>query len=297
MTTKEIKVRNKLNYSDEVLQKEWSEVEDKITLFQNQFKETATQEDIGIASEASIFLIDKFNPLFKKYITLFKYGQIDFDDFEMKQFVSLFMDDYSLKKALNRKKQSTPFRKDIYKKFNFILETYGAVNEEDILNDLHICFLIMAKRYKPVGKNFCAYLYNCFRYEVARHIKSFIKNPINVPYKLLQYEDCLNGDDEIFLHVDNYHEDNEGLPDHTWVTGKSCSDIFSCLSALQRKILVKYYLEDWNDRQIAEATGLHINTINNKRREAIKIVADRTNVDLSTLKHKRKSGKKASLSI
>lgn len=187
-------------------------------MFQKQFGTGVDNTDILIAKDASNYLIAKFSPLFRKYITLIKYGQIDFDDFEMKQFVTLFIDDYELKKALGRKKQKAEYKADIYKKFNFVLETYGALNEEDILSDLNMCFLVLCKRYRNVGKNFCAYVYNTYRYEIARHIKAFIKNPINIHYKMLHYEDCINGESDYktnnFYH-DNYHEDAMGLPDYT----------------------------------------------------------------------------------
>lgn len=291
-------INKKYDIDNELSQKEWHDIEENIMLFQKQFETDANEYDILIAKEASDYLISKFSPLFRKYITLVKYGQIDFTDFEMKQFVSLFIDDYDLKKALNRKKQKSEYKAEIYKRFNFVLETYGFLNDEDILSDLHMCFLQLCKRYRQLGKNFCAYVYNSYRYEVARHIKNFIKNPINIHYRVLKYEDCINGKDDYKLnqyHEDSYHEDSMGLPDYTWINGQGCSDIFSDLTSIQRKILIKYYLEDWNDKQIAQHTGLHINTVNQKRRVATEIIALKTGVPLNSILRSRKSGKKASL--
>lgn len=290
-------MEKKYNIEDEISQQEWKLIEDNVILFQQQFKDDASLEDIALADEASEFLINKFSPLFRKYITLLKYGQIDFDDLEMKQFVSLFIDNYELKKALNRKKQKSEYKAEIYRLFNFILETYGLLTEEELLSDLNMCFLQLCKRYKQVGKNFCAYVYNTYRFEVARHIKSFIKNPINIHYKLLQYEDCMNNNKILDLYEDNYHEDEMGLPDYTWINGQGCSEIFSGLSSIQRKILIKYYLEDWNDRQISEHTGLHINTVNQKRRQATEHIAKKTGIQIELILRSRKSGKKASLPL
>ena len=86
-----------------------------------------------------------------------------------------------------------------------------------------------------------------------------------------------------------------GLPYYTWINGQGCSDIFSDLTSIQRKILIKYYLEDWNDKQIAEHTGLHINTVNQKRRVATELIANKTGTPLDSILRSRKSGKKASL--
>lgn len=287
----------KYDINDKISQQEWQNIEDNVILFQQQFKEDASSQDRYLANEASEFLLSKFSPLFRKYITLLRFGQIDFDDVEMKQFVSLFIDNYELKKALNRKKQKAEYKAGIYKMFNFILETYGSLSEEELLSDLNMCFLQLCKRYKQVGKNFCAYVYNTYRYEVARHIKSFIKNPINIHYKVIQYEDCINGELNNNHYEDSYHEDEMGLPDYTWVNGQCCSDMFSELTSIQRKILIKYYLEDWNDRQISEHTGLHINTVNQKRRGATELIASKTGIDINLILRSRKSGKKASLPI
>lgn len=103
----------------------------------------------------------------------------------MKEFIVLFIDDYELKKALYRKKINAANRAEVYAKFNFVIETYGKVAEEDIVADLNMCFLTLAKRYKAIGKNFCAYVYNTYRHEVARHIKKFINNPLSIQYKII----------------------------------------------------------------------------------------------------------------
>lgn len=280
--------------------RDWNDIENNVITFQKQFTEDATDIDMENAKVASDYLVSKFSPLITKYKVLLKSGSIDFTDTETKQFISLFIDEYELKKALNRKRIKSHFRAEIYKKFNFIVGSYGTISERDMLNDLNMCFLQLCKRYRQVGKNFCAYVYNSYRYEVARHIKKFIQNPLTIEWKILAYEDCINGEDDYKLnqyHEDSYHEDNMGLPDYTWINGQGCSDIFSSLSAIQRKILIKYYLEDWNDKQIAEHTGLHINTVNQKRRIATEIIANKTGMPLSSIVRSRKSGKKASLPI
>ena len=289
------------NENDEKIEQritEWAEIENLVLAYQKQFKEDATNKDIQIAKESVSKLLIRFSPFFKKYITLLETGQINWNDMEMKQFISSFVDDIELKKALGRKKQSAVYRNEIHQKFNFIVETYGSLEEEDMLLDLQSLLLTIAKRYEQIGKNFCAYVYNSYRYEVARHIKKFIKNPINITYKNLRYEDCINGTNDYEIHnsyEDNYYEDLTGIPNMSWIQGQNCSDLFSCLTPLDRKILVKYYLEEWKDGQIAEHLGMHINTVNQKRRSAAKVIADNLGLDLNSIKRTRKSGKRAIL--
>lgn len=277
---------------------EWTEIEDLVLKYQAQFKDDADNNTKTEAKEAANKLLERFSPFFKKYVTLLKTGQVDWDDTEMKQFISNFIDDIELKKALARKKQRAYYRNEIHQRFNFIIETYGELTEEEILLDLQTLLLIIAQRYKQMGKNFCAYVYNSYRYEVARHIKKYIKNPLNISYKNLQYEDCINGTSDFEIqnsYEDNYYEDLTGIPNTAWIQGQNCSDIFSGLSPLDRKILVKYYLEEWKDGQIAEHLGMHINTVNQKRRSAAKVIAEKLNLDLNSIKRTRKSGKRAVL--
>lgn len=277
---------------------EWTEIEELVLKYQAQFNEDADNITKTEAKESANKLLERFSPFFKKYVTLLKTGQVDWDDMEMKQFISNFIDDIELKKALARKKQKAHYRNEIHQKFNFIIETYGELSEEEILLDLQTLLLIIAQRYKQMGKNFCAYVYNSYRYEVARHIKKYIKNPLNISYKNLQYEDCINGTSDFEIqnsYEDNYYEDLTGIPNTSWIQGQNCSDIFSCLSPLDRKILVKYYLEEWKDGQIAENLGMHINTVNQKRRSAAKVIAEKLNLDLNSIKRTRKSGKRAIL--
>ena len=268
--------------------REWNEIEELVLNYQY-YLITEKKPIINPANE----LLERFSPLFKKYLSLIKYNQIDFNDMEQKSFVSLFIDDRILRRMLNRKVTPNSYKSDIYQKSNFIKETYGINNEEDILYDLYICFLNVARRYKQIGKNFCAYLYNVYKHEVARFIKAYIKNPLSIPYKNFQYEDFINGSEDALIieeQESSYYESLTGLPDMSWILGDTCSCDFLFLSPLQRKIIIKYYLEDWSDRQIAESMGIQTSSINSKRREALSLLCQHFNVEQSSLKRMRKSG-------
>ena len=268
--------------------REWNEIEELVLNYQNYLVLKDKEQTVNPSFE----LLERFSPLFKKYLALIKHNQIDFNDMEQKSFVSLFMDDKILRRMLNRKVTPNSYKSDIYQKSNFIKETYGVNNEEDIMYDLYICFLNVARRYKQMGKNFCAYLYNVYKHEVARFIKAYIKNPLSIPYKNFQYEDFINGSEDMLIieEQDSYYESLTGLPDMSWILGETCSNEFLLLTPLQRKIIIKYYLEDWSDRQIAESMGIQTSSINSKRREALNILCQHYDVDPSTLKRMRKSG-------
>ena len=281
--------RKKFEPTEQEIQ-EWNEIEELVIKYQQYIN---SEENKELCKSITSELFNRFTPLFKKYILLIKHNQIDFNDMEQKKFTSLFIEDTILRRMLNRKVTPVQYKSDIYQKSNFIKETYGTNSEEDILYDLYTCFLNVVKRYKQVGKNFCAYLHNVYKYEVARFIKAYIKNPLSVPYKNFQYEDYINGQEDGFFAEDqehSYYESMTGLPDSLWISGSTCANEFSFLSPLQRKILIKYYLEDWSDRQIAESLGVQTSSINSKRREAVHILCEYYDIDPSTLKRVRKSG-------
>ena len=265
-------------------------------MYKAQFKPNATEEDKVNSDKASVQLLKRFAPLFKKYLVLLKTAKIDFEDREQKAFVKIFIGDKQLKNALKRDRITAKFRHPIMLKFNFIKETYGSLSEDEILTDLYTSFFTLLKRYKQMGKNFCAYLHRSYNYEVGRHIMKFTKNPANIPYRTVEYEEymesSLDGTIESCFE-DSIYENNMGIPDISWINGSSCSDIFACLTNLERKLLIKYYIEDYNDRQIAEEFGMRVNNVNQKRRRAVVKLAVETGVDITKIKRSRKSGKKA----
>lgn len=292
--------KERFKVSDDEFEKreaDWALVEELVLTYQKQFEEGATELDLVNAKKAAEKIVEKFSPLIKKYMTLLRTGQIDWNNMETKSFISNFVDSRESIRALNRKKQTSKFRDHIHMKFEFIVKTYGQIPEEEMLTDLQSLLLLKAQKYQQMGKNFCSYLYNSYKFEVSRHIKKFIKNPLNIPYKNLQYEDFMNGENDnvASFHEDNYYEEATGVPGLEWVNGVSCSEVFSCLSNNDRKILVKYYLEDWNDQQIATALGMHINTVNQRRRSATKKLAEELGIDITDIKRTRRSGKKAIL--
>lgn len=263
-----------------------------------QFNENPTPQDIATSNTAGTRLIEKFTPLFKKYLTLIQTGQIDFQDKEMKRFVVCFLPEAHLKAALRRDHQSKDIRHDILARFNFVKETYGSQSKEEILSDLQMCFFVLAKRYKQMGRNFCGYLYNVYLYEVVRHIQAFIKNPSNIHYNKMEYEDYMKNNEEKAADrefEDRMYENSMGLPDSSWISGLNCSDVFGSLDPFERKLIIKYYLEDYNDRQIAEEFCMPINACNQARRKATFKLADALGVPYSMIKRNRKSGKKALL--
>lgn len=277
---------------------EWDEIDRLIEIYQK-----SGNESIASAREesdrAATLLLEKFSPVFKKYITLLKTGQINFSDTEQKQFVALFMDEKHLRKALASKNPiDYSTRQVIQYKFGFVKETYGTLDEEEILTDLYVIFFILARRYRKTNRSFCCYLYNAFRYEMFRHIKSFTNNPANIYYKNISYEEVtldgglqlVNESEKIPDIESDLSTDEDGQLTSAWVAGLACSEIFRELTPLERKILEMYYVKNMSARQIADTFHIHTNTCNKRRHEAIKKLADKLGIDPSTAIRTRNIG-------
>lgn len=277
---------------------EWYDIENLVIKYQSMFnhdKNTEmSKEEIAEAKAAAAELLLRFSPLFKKYQMLIKTCHIDFNDYEMKRFILMFLGEPSLKAAIKRKKQALEYKQQIVRRFNFVKETYGQQSNDVILSDLQTSLLTLARRYKQIGYNFCAYVYNSYSYEVSRAIKKYINDPTNITYKNCPYEEYMltyvDTTSEDYLE-DKSYENALGIPDMSWINGEACSETFSMLSMIERKILIKYYLECYNDRQIAKEFCLNINTCNQKRRAIVKKIADKLGFDLSTIRRSRNSGK------
>lgn len=280
-----------LTLSNEERLQQWDEVEGLVLTYQQYLHDPTEHKR---SQEAANLLIQMFSPLFKSYITVIKYNQIDWTNKEQKLFVAQFIGDRSLRSFLtsSKRKSSSETKAKIYEAFNFVAVTYGALSEEEILSDLYICFLTLMKRYKQTGKNFCAYVANVYHFEVSRHIKKYTSNPLAVNYKTCTYEDSTNGEDAESVYEDTYYESFVGLPDITWINGETCDELFDGLTTLQRKILIEYYLEDYNDGQIGEHTATNIGTINGKRRKAINDICEKLNIDPDSIPRQRKNGRK-----
>lgn len=275
---------------------EYNHIEELVMKYKKQFEEDCTEATKREADAASTELLERFIPLFKKYIKNIKNSKIDFKNPEVRRFVTCFLGDEHLKAALHKKDISNTVKAEITQRFNFVTETYGRLDEEEIMIDLQMLLLVLAKRYKQMGFNFCAYVYHTYSYEVVRHIMKYIKNPGNIAYKANDYEEwAKNHENDIidFGFEDRIYENEMGMPDSSWIAGLTCSEEFLCLTPFQRKLLVKYYIQEYNDRMIADDMDSHINTVNQKRRQSCEQLAEAFGIDPSKIKRNRKSGLKA----
>lgn len=239
---------------------EWQEIEELVIQYQKCFYDQSP-ETLRKSQQASEELILRFQPLFSKYIRILTKGEINFYDPETRAFVFSFIDKATRSHYPHNKK-------DIVYKFKFIIKTYGALTSKEILSDITEIFMKLLKRYKQVGRSFCGYLYNAFHHEMSRHVKKFIANPINITYNLDEYKEYVDAYQLIDDFIADYHDKKEVLG-LEWINGTECEIFFKDLSVMDRKILMEYYINDQNDKEIGDNFGIDMNTANKRRRKAL----------------------------
>lgn len=205
------------------------------------------------------------------------------------------MGNEAMQRALSSKKPNAEMKMLIDRKFNFIVEGYGHQPEEDIYGDMYIIVMSLAKRYKDTGRSFCCYIYNLFKYEMFRAVQAFQEDPANIHYKVAELDDenVKSAMDDYSSIEDIIAEDDQGLPNTDWIRGDACSDLFKQFTPEERMIFSKYYLQNWNDNQVAMLLGIHINTANQKRKAITKKLCNLMGVDPSEVHRHRNSGRKA----
>jgi len=225
-----------------------------------------------------------------KYYTLLRYGRIDFDNRDIRRFVSLYMEDENMRKQMIPFYQYAPVKREAIRLMTDLAEQLKIMSDEDLLQDLRMLLLQQAKRYKKQGKKktFTGYLYNSFRYELKRHLDRLLKDPLSSRKERKKgYADDRSADEDSIIQLDDtifikrpIIEMNEELG-YGWIQGILCSPLFEDLSVAQRLILKLHYLERMTDGEIAERMGIHINTVFRQRKKAIQLLEQKMRKDRS----------------
>lgn len=218
-----------------------------------------------------------------KYYRMLRFGKLDFKDYDSRAFISLFIEDRILGKALFQSYQYRPVKQAAVRKLGTIVESLKVLEDEDLKQDLRVLFLQQAMRYKKTNRSFGAYIYGSYRFAVKNYIKKIQKPAepyIHMPKDLMRVADDQLKDDEsevdlkdsIFAEAPMIMMDEE--LGNSWVRGLTCGEEFKDLTPLQRLIIKLNYYDGWSDGRIADKMGIHINTIFRQRTKANKTVKE-----------------------
>lgn len=207
-------------------------------------------QELGDAEE----LISQFSNFLNKYMNLIQSETIDFKNYDIRYFLSLYITDKSLSKNLRgHRKYHTPETISVaYNIVNKIHRKLRFHTKEEIYHEILIPFLHCAQDYKEIGVGFDKYLYKSYKYELKRHLDEMEWDVLdfngNTGMEIAiedEWESSI--EEEFFLEMDENFE----LSDPRWVHGNKSEAPFSDLKPHERYILVKYYYEKNTDKEIA----------------------------------------------
>lgn len=233
-------------------------------------------------------LLKSFNLFIYKYANFLAYGVYDINNYSLRSFISLYIDNKPFRKQLNAYK----YKPYIQQQFGSYAVSTSMLFRKYSFNDLYnecVCVLLnMAKRYKDTRPSFHNYVFRCFHYELERSLKPLIKDvltKIQLPYELhsnsrvLEYNHideaieeinkkvCIKNSTSLTQNDDYSIKELESL-NFNWINGITCSDDFLELTQFEREILISNYILKKTDAQIASELGLCRATVNRKKAHA-----------------------------
>jgi RNA polymerase sigma factor (sigma-70 family) len=227
-------------------------------------------------------VIKKYHFFIMKYHKLISKGYFDYKNYDIKIFLCCYISEEELRRNLKRGKFHS---KEIKEKVDLVIKNIrkgfseydidrNSENPKDELYNELVCILLEChKNFKENEIGFEKYLYKSFRYKLKRicdkKMQQVIIKQKSDPYKEDMAEEKMEMEDEIDFLYNN----------RLFLNGINCEFPFEEMSYLERFILVKYYVNEMTDKEIAKECGYHPKYINFLRNKLLK-----------ELRRKRKNG-------
>lgn len=211
-----------------------------------------------------------------KYYDLLRYGKIDFSNKDIRKFISMFAYDRELRNKLKPFYQYADTKAATIKIVLNLVDRFKKVEDEDLLQDLRLLLLQQAMRYEKQGEKitFCGYLYNSYRYAIVNNYKWLFQDLLYSPNTELvgdiaEYAHDESSDIEIedaWFFEDVYFKNEKEELGFNWIHNTTATFPFNKLSVYERTILFLSYEKGNTDKEVAEITGYHEDTIFSHRK-------------------------------
>jgi DNA-directed RNA polymerase specialized sigma24 family protein len=223
-------------------------------------------------------LLKKYANFIQKYYQLLTTGDVNFQNYDIRMFLSYFIPDPALRKELRRGKyHSKRCKKEAKAVAEKIRQVFSELSKEEILHELIILFLKCAKKYKQKGTTFSKYLYKTYRNDLKEKILELRKQ--NKPKGTVYYFDPVyrnqkqESEDQLIKRMDApFHielDEDLALNHPLWLTGYYATNPFRQLTREERLILAKYYYEKCTDKEIGRLLGRNPKSIHRIRKKLI----------------------------
>jgi DNA-binding CsgD family transcriptional regulator len=237
-------------------------------------KEVIQYQQTGDATQ----LLKKYDNFIKKYYQLITTGDINFQNYDIRMFLSYFLPDPELRKELRKGKyHSRKCKKEAKNAAEQIKHAFSELSKEEILHELIVLFLKCAQKYQKKGTTFSKYLYNAYRHELKRKVLELWKQ--NKPNRTIYYFDSVyknqkqESEDQLIQKIEapfRIELDEDLVLNHPlWLKGYYANDPFKQFTREERLILAKYYYEEYTDKEIGRLLGRNPKSIHRIRKRLI----------------------------
>lgn len=229
--------------------------------------------------DAAQALLDAFEGYITKFYNVIRKGKVAINDRDIREFVKLYMKNEYCRRHIHQFKRMPLVQQEIYLVSDSIKNLCQPYSDEELLNEIYVAFLTMAKRYQsPDGKpRFHAYILQAFHYQLRRQLQTLVSDPLVFKMaKNVKYfdEDWENAQDQYGAHdMDIFEnetptftieEEFDAINDN-WVLGYTTGKEYRDLTIMERKIIKMYYLDEMSDQDIADRLGTCRATVNRRR--------------------------------
>jgi DNA-directed RNA polymerase specialized sigma24 family protein len=220
-------------------------------------------------------LLDKYQNFINKYLRMFAHDVIDFENYDLRYFLSCYLKDKNDIRSLRRGKyHSQEIKSRAYGilhrlKKAFVQHEYNHHHRyHEIESELIVPFLHLAKRFKGTG-DFSKYLYGAYRFELKRHLDQLLVTMRDIEDIFFYDSIYSNGIEALEEKMDQPFsielDDDLKLNDPNWLLGFTAAAPFDSFTREERLILAKYYYEEYTDKEIGQLIGRNPKSINRVR--------------------------------
>lgn len=219
-------------------------------------------------------LIKKYHNFLNKYYVMFAEGVINFENYDLRYFLSCYLKDKEDRRSLRKGKYHS--KEDIanaYHVLKYLKKAFIGFNNKEIYHELLIPFLKCVNDYQEKNSHFKNYLYKTYKYNLMRHLNTLL-------FKRHGYIES----EKFFVSFPKDEEEKEntlvmdpGLELHhpLWLKGETARDPFNKFTREERLILIKYYLESKTDKEIGRLIGKSRKYINRKRNKIVNDIKEK----------------------
>ncbi len=249
----------------------------------NQYYILSEDEIQGLISKAKagdgfsqIELLRIFEPFLNKYVNLLHYGRYKLSDYDIRQFINLFVPDKTVGFYLKRNKlNSTGAAKvqETMQGIRYMVERYG--DEEDTRQTVNLAFLQCLMNYKRTESKaggyvpFSGYIYSYFYFILSKHVKVFLIDQLGrKTFPLISDDDFGDSDSDekpqgFTAPPEPSVEDLFGpeIIDEFWVAGDTTIFPFDRLTIQERQLVKWRFVDGYKSSEIAQRITEHPNTV------------------------------------